>query len=374
MSFMYVITTVGFTLLATSSVAQYTATYTPQNAPDQSEAGQTGTNKCGTGSSPDSMCQNAYLNSVDDFCLFAPPTTTSQYGNSAIGNTEQIEVSWCTNSGYGTRVIPAGAINSAHFVKTPHYVQVTGGGDLTKLNIPAGDEGGELDPHGADGNGNPVGGLVFSSAFTSDGSMAQMHEWTNFMASNDFCFRACTDGDMAPTYCQHIYDTLGCGWNMPGDYDMGFTACEGDDTEPMGVYGSSTFYQGDAVTPDAHSPGGSSMCTTLSTIGSGNEAIQSGSANATTTTISNSTTIMTSSSMVSSVASGASASSSTITSVARSTSASSSASSFAGRSASSAAAAAATSSSAANEARAFGGVGAWMTAVMSAFGVAFWVV
>ncbi len=161
---------------------------------------------------------------------------------------------------------------------------------------------------------------------------------------------------------------------MPGDYDMGFTACEGDDTEPMGVYGSSTFSQGDAVTPDAHSPGASSMCTTLSTIGSGNEAIQSGSANATTTTISNSTTIITSSSMVSSVASGASASSSTITSVARSTSASSSASSFAGRSASSAAAAAATSSSAANEARALGGVGAWMTAGMSAIGVAFWVV
>lgn len=28
-----------------------------------------------------------------------------------------------------------------------------GVGDLTKLNIAAGDEGGELDPHGADGNG-----------------------------------------------------------------------------------------------------------------------------------------------------------------------------------------------------------------------------
>ena len=29
----------------------------------------------------------------------------------------------------------------------------SGVGDLTKLNIPAGDSGGELDPHGADGNG-----------------------------------------------------------------------------------------------------------------------------------------------------------------------------------------------------------------------------
>lgn len=46
---------------------------------------------------------------------------------------------------------------------------------MTQLNIPKGDEGGELDPHGADGNGNPVGGLVFSSAF---GTLEQIHEWT----------------------------------------------------------------------------------------------------------------------------------------------------------------------------------------------------
>jgi len=85
-----------------------------------------------------------------------------------------------------------------------------GVGDLTAINIPAGDgtwlehslihhaliqspAGGEFDPHGADGNGwnplshhvchvvlmrstgNPIGGLVFSNAF---GSIAQMHEWT----------------------------------------------------------------------------------------------------------------------------------------------------------------------------------------------------
>lgn len=48
-------------------------------------------------------------------------------------------------------------------------------GDFTSMNIPAGDTGGELDPHGADGNGNPIGGLVFSSAF---GELEQIHEWT----------------------------------------------------------------------------------------------------------------------------------------------------------------------------------------------------
>ena len=79
-----------------------------------------------------------------------------------------------TQSGYGTRLIPDGTIQGAHFVQTPDYVQVTGTGlplpggvvcqcsilcsvlgigDLTKINVPAGDAGGELDPHGADGNG-----------------------------------------------------------------------------------------------------------------------------------------------------------------------------------------------------------------------------
>jgi hypothetical protein len=50
-----------------------------------------------------------------------------------------------------------------------------GVGNLTNINIPAGDGGGELDPHGADGNGNPIGGLVFSSAF---GALEEIHEWT----------------------------------------------------------------------------------------------------------------------------------------------------------------------------------------------------
>lgn len=67
-------------------------------------------------------------------------------------------VAWCTQAGRGTRVIPPGTVSGAHFVKTPSYVQITGTGDFTKIGITAGDPGGELDPHGADGNGNPIGG------------------------------------------------------------------------------------------------------------------------------------------------------------------------------------------------------------------------
>jgi len=208
------------------------------------------------------------VNALDDFCLWAPPSNKSSFGDSRIGNTEQIEVAWCLRSGYGTRLIPPGAIKGAHFTHTPLYVQVTGVGDLTSLNIPKGDPGGELDPHGYDGNGNPIGGLVFGTAF--NGTLRQYHEWTNFMGANFFCFRVCLDGPEAPKYCQHIYDTLGCGWNMPGNYSEGFDDCQADPTEPMGIYVTNgvttTFHQGDPVTPPAHTPGKSSSCTYYATL------------------------------------------------------------------------------------------------------------
>jgi len=80
------------------------------------------------------------VNSLDDFCLFAPPKPGK---GSAIGDSEvnarlsissisanagiqQIEVSWCMKDGYGTRLIPDGSIHGAHFVQTPDFVQITG--------------------------------------------------------------------------------------------------------------------------------------------------------------------------------------------------------------------------------------------------------
>ncbi|KAI9510079.1 hypothetical protein F5148DRAFT_1282277 [Russula earlei] len=214
-----------------------------------------------------------------DFCVFAPPDSGP---GSVIGNTEA-GLTFISSSkrrsytgfsadrsgvpGYGTRIIPDGTLTGAHFVKTPDYVQVTGIGDLTKINIPANDAGGELDPHGADGKGNPIGGLVFSSAFT--GQFVQLHEWSNFVSASEFCFRGCNDGPNAPTLCQHIYDVMGCNWNMPGNYGPGFDQCLGDDGEPMGVYGSSTFFQGQPTTPPAHPAPPTSSCTTVSTLSNG---------------------------------------------------------------------------------------------------------
>ena len=80
------------------------------------------------------LFSNCPRSGVDDFCLWAPPSPGT------IGDTEGIEVAWCTRSGRGTRTIPDGTLEGVHFVKTPDYVQITGVGDFTKINIPQGDE------------------------------------------------------------------------------------------------------------------------------------------------------------------------------------------------------------------------------------------
>ncbi|KAJ7826190.1 hypothetical protein B0H14DRAFT_3874092 [Mycena olivaceomarginata] len=228
--------------------------YSANALPNKSENGQSGTNACGTTSSQSSKCQTAWINSADDFCFWAPPSL----GN--IGDTERDEVAWCTKSGRGTRTIPNGALKGAHFVKTPDYVQITGVGNFTKINIRGGDSGGELDPHGADGNGNPVGGLVFGNTF---GSALQYHEWTSFISDTEFCFRACI-GPNAARNCQHIYDLMGCFWNMPANYDAGkYENCDADDDLPMGVYGTSTWHQGVSPTPTAHPAAKSSNCVAI---------------------------------------------------------------------------------------------------------------
>ncbi|KAH9956486.1 hypothetical protein BC827DRAFT_749602 [Russula dissimulans] len=232
--------------LVTVRAQTYTATYTPSDLPNQTEQGQAGTNQCSNTYNQTSQCQTAWVNSLNDFCIWAPPDPGP---NSVIGETERIEVAWCTQGNHGTRLIPDGTITGAHFIQTPNWVQVTGVGDLTKINIPAGDEGGELDPHGADGNGNPIGGILFTTAFT--GQPVQAHEWTNFVAADQFCIRVCLDSAQAPGLCNHIYDTEGCQWNMPGDYDPGFSTCLGDTGQPMG---------------SDQNPVATSSCTTTSTI------------------------------------------------------------------------------------------------------------
>jgi hypothetical protein len=196
---------------------------------------QFGYNQCNsTTEGQKSLCQTSFLNSLDDFCLWAPPEP-----NSLIADTEGEEVAWCTKPGRGTRLIPAGTLTGVQFMRTPDYIQVVGFMDQTKINIQKGDYGGELDPHGADLRGNPLGGLVYSNGWGSDKTkFSQVIEWHNFMGGDAFCFKVCDPaGAHAADYCQHIFDRIGCAYNAPNAAKDGvFESCLGDNQDFPGVY------------------------------------------------------------------------------------------------------------------------------------------
>ncbi|KAL7412552.1 hypothetical protein BDY24DRAFT_363153 [Mrakia frigida] len=226
------------------------------------------------------------VNSIDDFCLFGPPEAGP---DSLIGNVEPTVVAYCTKHRNGARLIPDGTIYSAHFIKTPLYVQIQGFFDGTKINIPYGDSGGELDPHGAENLGNPIGGNVTSNVSGAD---VFYEEWMSFMSYDQFCIRICTaeTADVsAALQCEHELDIMGCQFVMPGDYtNNSFTSCDGEPAAPPGLYplpggGTSTFRQaftytagtqiitlGQTVTPAApFSTPATSNCVSTSTIANG---------------------------------------------------------------------------------------------------------
>ncbi|KDR69003.1 hypothetical protein GALMADRAFT_145747 [Galerina marginata CBS 339.88] len=191
---------------------------------------QVGYNICNsTTEGPTSMCQTAYINSLDDFCIWAPP----QPGQT-VGQIEGEMIAWCSRGGHGTRVMPPGTLTGVQLTLTPDYIQVVGFMNQTLVNMVADDEGGEMDPHGADLRGNPMGGLVFTNAWT--GTYTQSSEWHNFNGGNYFCFKACDPSKPnGPALCQHIYDTQGCGFNAPSNARDGvFESCAGDSQNPPG--------------------------------------------------------------------------------------------------------------------------------------------
>ncbi|GAA5942064.1 uncharacterized protein JCM15063_004289 [Sporobolomyces koalae] len=230
----------------------------PKNPPHTSENGQYGYNDCRNyPDSANSNCQTSWINDIDDWCLWAPPSKAT------IGDSERYEVAWCTKAGHGTRLIPEGTLTGVHFTWAEKYVQITGTGKFTQMNIPSGDEGGELDPHGADGNGNPIGGLLLSNI---GGQTFQFKEWTQFISDTEFCIRACYDGPDSWKWCS-------CYWNMPANYDSGsFDQCNANlPAQAMGEYklkngATSTWHQGVNPTPAGQNPPASSSCHAQATI------------------------------------------------------------------------------------------------------------
>lgn len=278
-----------FLALFSSASAQVTATFPngvtnpaqPTFLPVGSQINQT------------SMARLLTLNSVDDFCLFGPPEPGPE---SLIGNVEPIVVAYCTKPRNNARLIPDGTITAAHFIRTPSYVQIYGFWDGTRVNIPAGDSGGELDPHGAENVGNPIGGNVTSNVSGRD---VFYEEWMSFISYDQYCMRICTavpPNSTTELMCEHELDIMGCQFVMaiPDFYSSNnsFTSCEGNDAVPPGLYpgagGSiSTFRQrytgsytqngslgmftvGQTITPSAPAlyPA-TSNCITYSTISNG---------------------------------------------------------------------------------------------------------
>jgi hypothetical protein len=113
----------------------------------------------------------------------------------------------------------------------------------------------ELDPHGDDEQGNPLGGLAFTNGFGMNAdqfdqqltsksapstSFTQVEEWVDFIGANMFCIKMCNPANaQAPELCQHVYDEIGCTYNAPADYGSingTFQVCDSDDMTPPGVF------------------------------------------------------------------------------------------------------------------------------------------
>ncbi|KIY67852.1 hypothetical protein CYLTODRAFT_436819 [Cylindrobasidium torrendii FP15055 ss-10] len=200
----------------------------------------------GTDVNQESESRLASINSWEDWCLFAPKDA-----GSTIGDVEHSVVAWCTKPRNNARVIPDGVITGVSFIKTDYYVQVMAYGDFTKLNIQDGDYGGELDPHGPTGDGNPVGGNVTSNVVDGNTDVSY-EEWMSFISYQQVCLRVCTNANStwgADLMCEHELDVMGCEFVMPGNYqfDGKFEECEAEVAYPPGVYvtaidGTSTGY------------------------------------------------------------------------------------------------------------------------------------
>ncbi|TEB19657.1 hypothetical protein FA13DRAFT_1801996 [Coprinellus micaceus] len=161
---------------------------------------QAGYNICNsTTETQTSLCQTSYFNSADDFCVWARTSPTP---------------SWATPRARWSRVDPdAGLCPGRGFM------------DQSAINIKTGDWGGEMDPHGADLRGNPMGGVIFSTAF---GGVKQVMEWHNFIGGGRFCFKSCDPaGPNAAHYCEHVFDRIGCDYNIPNAAKDGvFESCK----------------------------------------------------------------------------------------------------------------------------------------------------
>lgn len=149
----------------------------------------------------------------------------------------------------------------------------------------------ELDDFGDDGQGNPLGALVYTNAFgmkatdfdsAFKGNQLQNTNneqlnvfWVDFIGNGIFCIKLCNPSNPnADLLCNHIYDEVGCTYNAVADYDTingTYTVCDSTDMEQPGQYVvdgvTSTWTQaftGNPVPPYTPTQVSSSNCHTYS--------------------------------------------------------------------------------------------------------------
>ncbi|WVR00354.1 hypothetical protein IAU59_007497 [Kwoniella sp. CBS 9459] len=175
-----------------------------------------------------------FLLSHEDFCVLGPANIDQP---SKISETNLNVVSYCSKEGHNTRLIPDGTLHGVTYVKAPNWVQVSGYGDFTKINIAQGDAGGQFDS----ADHLPEGATL---TLSQGGDPAK--NWVTLISADTFCVRACT-GD--PKFCPTQFDEMGCFF-LTSDgvgWDNVWQDCEGDDGDPPGVFDGKEYQKGDPL-------------------------------------------------------------------------------------------------------------------------------
>ncbi|KAI8331935.1 hypothetical protein BC941DRAFT_517315 [Chlamydoabsidia padenii] len=149
---------------------------------------------------------------ANNFCVYLPPPDSV---NRNIADTEWNAQAFCmgtTPQATKANKMPDGFIQSAHFVATDKYVQVTGQIDPIKAKLNATDDGGQMDI--AAPKGSTCAGWKF---------YVNMIEPTG----KTYCMRCCND----KVTCNRGISEKGCAHVIPGDYSGPMTG-GGSSTQP----------------------------------------------------------------------------------------------------------------------------------------------
>ncbi|KAI8981593.1 hypothetical protein BDF20DRAFT_861950 [Mycotypha africana] len=143
--------------------------------------------------------QIAQVVDANNFCVFLPPNDSV---DRIISDTEWNAQAFCigkTPLAKNAGKLKSGFIQSAHFVATDQYVQVTGQIDPTKARLDLTDEGGQMDIKAPKGS-----------------SCAGWKYYVNLIepAGRTYCMRCCNDDRT----CNRGISEKGCAHIIPGDY------------------------------------------------------------------------------------------------------------------------------------------------------------